>query len=176
MDVYTTSSSSATPTTSSSGQSQSSSSSPSGQSEPSAASGDWSTDQSADPQSQWATAGSFPAQQSGRQQPSRGNFRPASNQAGLSAQFDLVNGGDPLSSLATGRAHETDRQQRQRTVRAPGRQLSATESTMRNQNTGAGSTEATVPSVPSSTTTAAPEYVMINPTRGGADTTSDQDD
>lgn len=173
MDVYTTSSSSATPTTSITGQSDSSTGVERPNQSGSSGSG-WSVDQfnggrvgraggGGDPQTQWS---GFAAQQGGNPQTSYS----ATNNLG---SFDLVTGGDASGSPANGRA--TDRQ-RQRTVRAPGEQPSAVALAARHNRSSAGSGALGTPSVPSSTTTAAPEYVMINPTRGGSDASSDQDE
>lgn len=165
MDVYTTSSSSYTPTTSATGQTDSSSN---GHNQ-AGSSGGWSVDQfnsndgragasggARDPQSQW------------------GNSFSATNNVG-SAQFDLVTSGvgDSSSAAAQVNGRAVDRQ-RQRTVLAPtGGQPSAA---ARRGRSPQNSSSIGTPSVPSSTTTAAPEYVMINPTRGGSDASSDQDD
>lgn len=172
MDVYTTSSSSATPTTSLTGQSDSSNGVERPNQSGSSGSG-WSVDQfnggrvgragGGDPQAQWS---GFAGQQGGSPQMS---FSGTSNVG----NFDLITGGDSSGSPVNGRA--TDRQH-QRTARAPGEQPSAVALAARHNRSSASSSSVGTPSVPSSTTTAAPEYVMINPTRGGSDASSDQDE
>lgn len=148
--------------------------------------------QQQNPTQQWELVGNSAGQQSANQQPASTNFN------GLDGTFDMVTGGDRslvssdasnFRATGSGRSSNTEPlrgldRSRDRNVLQSGRQSSpvmpplahhlspanGSSSSINNGNKPGSLAAINTPVVPSSTTTAAPEYVMINPTRSSSPT------